>query len=326
MQPVVDVFLMLFLWCFLILGVVPGIWVSVHHAPTLRARRFLILGSLRLYGLFGLLAFFLLAFFTLQLMIRGFSFEPVLYSLVLIVGLGTICVAMLYMLIASPLTYRRIVREDTGLLALKNTVPLEESFLSLARLNRTFLRIGLFLLAVYTFGLICAIPDFQEDWAKLTTAGSACCGSDTTYTTILMRFYSQLAIAGAFFLLVFRQMHRSFLATAKDETSFRSASIESSNTNMSFRERVLYEWIISFGFFLAAGLVLLLTSLRFFWIVPPYPILFLGIMILLLGGSFFVGDAQYTVSALPHQHQSGRRRVDTCGMVLLNHVVAFRLV
>jgi RNA polymerase sigma factor (sigma-70 family) len=276
-QPAISVLLVLFSWFFWILGVVPGIWVSVKNAPTLRARRYLILCSLRLYGLFGLLVLFLLVFLVLQLMIReiglapmlfgGYNtqFESSLYSLVFTAGLGGICAAALYIFIVSPITYRRIIREDTGLIVSQKAVPLEESFLSLRRLNRTFFRIGIFLLAVFTFGVICAMPDFQNDWSKLKTVvctDTICttCG-DVTYTTILLRLYSQWTIAGAFFLLVFRQMHRSFLVTAKDETSFAPGSFENSIANRSFGNRVFYEWIVSFGFFCAAGMVLLFQML-----------------------------------------------------------------
>ena len=304
-QPFLTVFLMLFSWFFWILGVVPGIWVSIKNAPTLRARRYLILCSLRLYGLFGALVFFLAACFTLHRMIREIGLAPVLfgeynsplepamYFLVFTAGLGVICGAAVYLLIVSPITYRRIVREDTGLIVAKSMVPLEESFLSQKRLNRTFFRIGTFLLAVYVCGVICMMPDFQADWAKLKTVvctDTICttCG-DVTYTTILTRYYSQLTLAGLFFLIVFRQMHRSFLASTKDEASFQSTSAVSAGEKLSFRAKVFFEWIVSFGFFLAAGMIVLYGSmLRYTWMESRYPIPFLGITLFMFGGSFLL--------------------------------------
>ena len=329
-QPVLGIFLMLFQWFFWILAVVPGIWVSVHNAPTLRARRYLILCSLRIYGLFGLLFFFLFAFFTCQRMLRetglalvlfGYNnpLETAVYSLVFMAGSGVIGAAAFYLLIVSPFTYRRIVREDSGLIVPQD-VPLEESFLSLNRLNQTFFRVGVFLLAAYAFGVICVLPDFREDLAKtgIVCTGTVCipCG-DMTYSQMFLRYYSQLTIAGLFFLLVFRQMHRSFLATVKDAALFRPPLFAAWNTDRPFGDRVFFEWIISFGFFLAAGMIvtLELMSLRYSS-APRFPMTFLVITLLMLGGSFLL-------AALSTRFPAYRWCINLGGGCLLIGVIMF---
>ena len=49
---------LVFFWFFWVVGAVPGIWFSIRNAPTLRARRYLTLFSLRLHFLFGLICAF----------------------------------------------------------------------------------------------------------------------------------------------------------------------------------------------------------------------------------------------------------------------------
>lgn len=105
------------------------------------------------------------------------------------------------------------------------------------------------------------------------------------------RYYLYFAVIGTLFLLVFRQMHRTFLAMAKDEASFE-ATPPLVNRETSFGERVLIEWLVSFGFFLIAILAFLQGSLRLIS-TPQYPVLLFGLLGMTVGGSLLLA----TVSA-----------------------------
>ncbi len=291
-------------WCCWIFGIVPGFWLSIRNAPTLRARRYLILMSMRLHLIFGFLCLILAFSFVLQSDLHAllifylseqlgysnpYNFVDSLFTVMYIAGIGLFSSVACIALIKTPLAYRRIVREDAGLVAAKNPVPLEESFLSWTRLSKTFYRIGLALIAVYVVCVLTFWRDFSRDlyMASMPCTDTVCTTCGFTYWSMVFRYYSQCTFAGLVFLLVFRQMHVGFLAIAKDEAAFaQSPSLFKPETR--FGERVFLEWIVSFGFFLAAGLFLAWEIFLTYTWLPRYPVPFCGILLVLWGGSLLL--------------------------------------
>ncbi len=318
--PAWTLLLVIAYWCCWVFGAVPGFWLSLRNAPTLRARRYLILTSLRIHYLFGVLCLFLALFFVMQSDFKGllasylpyqsaYPFIDSLFQVLFIAVVGTIGGISCFVLLRTPLVYRRIIREDVGLDAAKKPVPLEESFLSLARLKAAFFRTGLALLVIYAVCLFCFKNDFLEDWRKASVGYSPTACYTFTFGTMLFRYYAQLGFAGLVFLIVFRQMHRGFLAVAKDETAFAAAP-PLTNNDASFADRIFCEWIVSFGFFLAAGLIAVFNTLISYAWFPLYPIPFCGILLVMGAGSFLLAA---TAAAAP----SFRMLINLGGFCLL---------
>ncbi|MCL2120331.1 MAG: sigma-70 family RNA polymerase sigma factor [Planctomycetaceae bacterium] len=291
-----------------ILGAIPGLWFSVRNAPTLRTRRYLILCSLRAHLL---IAFVCFCSFALMPTCRGIFTVMVHYGIMasdlyilnmiasLILILLLLCVTLF--ILVSPWVYRRILREDTGLAVPKKTVPLEESSLSIARLEKTYKRfsrtclvmlIGYF--ASLIFGIFLVATGIYKSFDYLWDAHPL--------------VFSFLVI-GVIFYVTFRQFHKRLLATAKDETTFHAAGPVWDRHKTPIVEKVFVEWLVYLGCFVAAGLIVAKQSDFGFGYTYPIPLSLKLILVLagsmmlaainavyprlrwlvILGGSFLVG-------------------------------------
>ncbi|MCL2348862.1 MAG: sigma-70 family RNA polymerase sigma factor [Planctomycetaceae bacterium] len=331
LTSVVSIISLIFSWFFWVVGAVPGLWFSIRNAPTLRARRYLTLFSLRLHFLFGLICCFCFLAPALKKTLSFWLFSPPyihwftehdLYALRGIylhylhyfyisfyISLILICVPTFLLLILSPLVYRRIIREDTGLVARKNAVPLEESPLSHKRLRRSFFRYGGMLFGLYTLTvtvLACDVDQFA--W----TAG---CGLQA-WEVFFRNHGTLFGIVGLLFLIAFRQSHRHFLQITKDEETF-SKFPPLVTRETPFRERLFLEWIVFFGVFLAAGLIAVISVSFFNWI-PKSPFLLFTMLLLMFGGSL-------GVSAISVRFPSFRWLVNISGLSLFVVVTTYLL-
>ncbi|MCL2117425.1 MAG: sigma-70 family RNA polymerase sigma factor, partial [Planctomycetaceae bacterium] len=130
---------------FWITGATPGVWFSIRNAPTLRARRYLVLASLRAHLIFAVWCFgFLFTIMGIHSLVGLAGRPPLLHHLVEcsgVIGMGVLGIITALFLILSPFRYHRIVREDAGVVTPKKLLPLEESPLSLSRIETTCRRI-----------------------------------------------------------------------------------------------------------------------------------------------------------------------------------------
>ena len=287
---------------FWIIGATPGIWFSIRNAPTLRARRYLVLASLRVHlilaiWLFGL-AFGAIFVDTLFDSSRASFYRDTSYFCGLIGGwvLGIITVGFL---IATQLRYYRIMREEAGLIRPKTTLPLEESPLSFQRLSRShrrILRVLLVMLFVMSV-LICSIAVFVVYKEMLYAPKSVfvvrmdMLDAPKPYVinpwTIFFSYYGwRYVILGILFLLVFRKVHRYFLAIIKDEEAFASAP-PLVTRETPYWERAWIEWNVTFGLFLTAILIYVFAP-RWLSVFTTEPVSLFFTMILLFAGSFLV--------------------------------------
>ena len=130
---------------FWIVGATPGIWFSIRNAPTLRARRYLVSASLHAHLIFAIWCFgilFIVMFISSLVSLAG---RP-LWLHNTVECSGVVCMLLFGIfsagfLIVTPLRYLRIVREEAGLLQPKKPMPLEESPLSLQRLEQSYRKI-----------------------------------------------------------------------------------------------------------------------------------------------------------------------------------------
>ncbi len=277
---------------FWILGATPGIWLSVRNAPTLRARRYLILTSMRLHVVFAGFMAFACLFPACWMLFRAFPqgkhypLPDTVFTFGYLAGLGMIGAAALFLLIRSPLVYRRIVEEDTGLRVPKKAVPLEESFLSFQRLERSFFRSGT---AMIVFFLIAA-SDFIV-WREMGRSRYTAYMLGTAWYDWLifhLQHYVLFVVVGLVFLFVFWRLHRMFLAMAKDDAAFaatppRKFSESAKQPEPSFSERIFAEWLVSFGLFVAA--VLIFSQAVFPLEITYLPVSHFAHLTLLVGGS-----------------------------------------
>lgn len=281
----------LFFW---VIGAVPGFWFSIRNAPTLRARRFLILTSLRIHVLAGVVVLYCCLFPAARTyfysVISGnwdYRFLETAFNLGFFAGLCVVGAVVVFFLVDSPIVYRRILREDAGLLVPKKAGPLEESPLSFSRLQRSFFRSGIVLLLL----LLAAWSSFYV-WQELERMRMA---PHTHYSTgytargnfwfFYGKVYVYNAMLGGIFLLVFRQMHRTFLAMAKDETAFAAAP-PLVNREMPFSERIFIEWLVSFGFFIAA--IFAFLEIVHFIGFPGRPFTLFTILAIMIGGTWLL--------------------------------------
>ncbi|MCL2347888.1 MAG: sigma-70 family RNA polymerase sigma factor [Planctomycetaceae bacterium] len=289
---------------FFILGAIPGIWFSVRNAPTLRTRRYLILCSLRAHMLIAFACFLVWALaptcqgiialvrycdinvsyatewtrfitdvwthFTTCMYTYGSTYVLAYGS----IGLLPICV-VLFMIVSLGI-YRRILREDSGLAVPKKTVPLEESSLSSARLEKTCKRFStvclvmlIWFFASYFFRIFLMATRISPYWFDLHNEG------------IMFGFM----VVGIVFYVTFRQFHKQLLASAKDEATFHAIGPLWDRKKTPFVERVFVEWLVYLGCFVTAGLIFVL-QLRFgFSFGYEYPIPLSLKLVLILAGS-----------------------------------------
>ena len=278
-------------WFCWVTGLLPILWRAVRNAPTLRVRRYLILTSLRLCFLFAALCSFWFTFsilwMPLSIMFSG-RVEYTMFATIRDASYFTGWVIMgLIAAVVLPLSifgYKRILREEAGLAVPKKAVPLEESLLSYKRLEGSFFRYGITILVLF-FLTVCAqvvhlfliALQGQDPWMSG-------CGLQG-WELFLRSFGMQYMLVGLLCLIVFHWMHRSFLATAKDEESFAATPAIMSH-DMPFRERVFLEWLISFGIFCVAGLIFLVTEALIVGWIPRSPVSLFEALLLLLALTF----------------------------------------
>ncbi len=285
----------IFAMFFWIVGAVPGFWFSIRNAPTLRTRRFLILSSLRIHVLFGVVVLYCFLFPAAQRYFNHFfrggwdhRFFETVFDQGFYGGLCVIGAVVVFFLVDAPVVYRRILREDVGLIVPKKSVPLEESPLSFARLQKSCFRSGiaLFLLLAAAWLSFYLKTELERTLYAAYFPYSASFTEWGKYWDHFGKFYVYGALAGVVFLLVFRQMHRAFLAMAKDETSFAAAP-PLTDRETPFSERVFIEWVVSFGFFIAATLAYLQGVMQL-TIHPQWPVTFLAILVFMVGGTWIL--------------------------------------
>ena len=275
---------------FFILGAIPGVWFSVRNAPTLRTRRYLILCSLRAHLLIAFACFSVWAFAPTCMNIMelvqycgvtvsaGNIINPIGYC-----AGGLLYVGVALLIIVSPWVYRRILREDTGLIVRKKIVPLEESSLSLTRLEKTYKRFStacmvmlIWYFASFILGILIlatgVIPNRSVYW-------------NFGYFLGEHGIWFGFMVVGIVFYVAFRQFHKRLMATAHDEATFHAVGPVWDRHKTPFLERVFVEWLVYLGCFVAAGLIVALKpSFDYDWI-PYYPIPLLQKLVLILAGS-----------------------------------------
>ena len=265
-------------YLFLILAAVPGVWFSVRNAPTLRIRRYLILCSLRAHLLIAFACFVVWVLFpTCQVIIQllkycgvqiGYETELAYIINPLSFGCGGILwIGAGFLAIVSPLVYRRILREDCGLVSPKTNVPLEESSLSLARLQNTFRRFSttcwvMLLWYVVLFFIRIALRAteiFKGEFVFVLEVGN---------DGILFG----LLLVGIIYYYVFRKLHRRLLETAKDAATFEIVGPVWDRGKTPLVERIFVEWLVYLGCFIAVGVIVSVKpAIDYDWI-PYYPI------------------------------------------------------
>jgi hypothetical protein len=199
-------------------------------------------------------------------------------------SLGLLQISVALFIIVSPWVYRRILREDTGLAVPKKIVPLEESSLSLTRLEKTykqFSRYCLVMLIWYFANFLFAVT--------LWSSGVIREGFEWSIAYFLgdKGIWFGFMVVGIVFYVTFRQFHKRLMATAEDETTFQTIGPVWERQKMPFAERVFVEWLVYFGCFVAAVLIAI-TSLQsgiVFIFCYNYPIPFLLKLVLVLAGS-----------------------------------------
>ena len=285
-------------------GLLPSLWRAVRNAPTLRARRYLILTSLRLCFLFAVLCSFWFTFsilwMPLSIMFSGrveYTMFAAIRDASYLTGWVVVGLIAAVVLLLSIFGYKRILREEAGLTAPKKAVPLEESPLSYKRLEGSFFRYGITILILFLLTVCAQVVHLflialqgQDPWMP----GCGLQGWELFFHSFgilqgwelfFRSFGMQYMLVGLLCLIVFRWMHRSFLATAKDEESFAATPAIMSH-DMPFRERVFLEWLISFGIFCAAGLIFLVTEALIVGWIPRSPVSLFEALLLLFALTF----------------------------------------
>ncbi len=277
---VLSVFVLALFWFCWIGGLIPSLWLSVRNAPTLRARRFLILSSLRVHVLFGIVVFYCCLFPLVRTFLTmtfpgnwDYQFLETAFNFGFYTGLCVIGAVVLFFLVDAPIVYRRILREDAGLVLPKKTVPLEESRLSFMRLRKSYFRSAIALIVLLTVAWLSFYTWQELERIRLSpyTRFASTDIEKWNYWDSYIRFYLFFAVIGVSFLIMFREMHSKFLVSAKDKTSFAAApTILGRNT--PFRERIFVEWLVAFGMFLIAGFIFLLWESFMVGWIPRSPV------------------------------------------------------
>ncbi len=277
-------------WLLLAVGALPGIWYSVRNAPTLRARRYLVRSSLRAHCLFFVVAtpvFWVVSVAPASINVTNM---PRFLFVLLAFGHATVASIALAVLIAvcavcmlcfSPFTYRRLIREDTGLQAPKTAILLEDGFLSYKRLCRSVMVMGMFMVVLYGMVVTVAASRLLNDYNQWNLAFA-----ENSFTTAWESFFGYggtlYALVGLVFLSAFFGLHRGFLKMVKDEEA-SEASPPIVDAKTPFRTRWFLEWTVGFGVFLAACLVVGLYpwNISFRVLIPHSPYLLLGYVLFL---------------------------------------------
>ncbi len=285
---IVSIVLFWFCW---IGGLIPSLWLSIRNAPSLRARRYLILTSLRLYCLFGAICSFAASLTALD-MPFGRLFSGGTGYTTFTLFRDTVCFSVWFLLIATALIllpisifgYRRVLRENAGLIAPQKMKPLEESSLSFKRLRRSFRLYGSAMLAMFAVTIGTLVSGVYLEMLQGFERWTAGCGLQA-WERFLRYFGAQYGLVGLLVLVVFQRMYHGLLKTAKDEESFAAApAIIDRNT--PFRERVFIEWLVSFGLFLAAGFIFLWGEAFISSWIPRSPVSLFEAIVLLLAVTF----------------------------------------
>ena len=282
----------IFCYFFWIIAAIPGIWYAVRNAPSLRARRYLILTSLRANVLLSawmfIMGFVQAIVANFFIIAQFFGVSEWYYDANILIRqyigpmtVWTFAAIILFLSVVTPLIYRRILREDAGLVSPRKMVPLEESSLSFNRISRSC-RISFYIIVTFLgIGAISCIVDFFTWRYAVQFVNNP--------VWVIAKWYQggQYLIAGLLYLPVFWLVHKGFLHIARDEASYAAAP-PITDSGKPFGERVFIEWVFHFGCFLVAGIfsvVYAATSMRF---VPFCPILLLGAILAMLAGSYFV--------------------------------------
>jgi RNA polymerase sigma factor (sigma-70 family) len=286
---------------FLIAGVLPGIWFSIRNAPTLAARRFLVLTSLRAHFLFVLVcsclyvSMYLFPYFDNLNSLYYWTFVPYTTLLLgsfsgLMAGLMVIGLAVMILLLIvyaiwglslAPLQYRRILRSEAGLQA---------GGLERIQLKRAFVLWGLATLAIYTLTTCTVFVRLFSDQIQWVTAWNDCCGM-TPWQSFIHYHGTRYAVVGLLYLAVLAKTHFRFLAMCKDEDAM-TATPPIINSAMPFCTRWLIEWTVALGIFLLASVIWAFYSSPGV-IVPRSPFLFTSYLVLL--AIFTAGVAAFNV-------------------------------
>ena len=296
---------------FWFVGAFPGTWFSIRNAPTLRARRYLILNSLRVQ-LF--LAFYLCAFFfgtnliTLLAPLTG-AWKLFFWNQGVTLVVATIPWSIAaFLLLVPPFVYRKIVRSDTGLDTRKPLVPLEESPLSRERLQTTFRRVSNTMYVFFTL-LLCnwCYDAYMVLSGKMNDPWEYLYGD--SWFSVFAFFGTRCAIACLFYLIVFRKVHTYFLANAKDEEAFRETPPLLSEMT-PYREKVFVEWLVYFGCFLIAGLIAAVLMSMCLVPFPYFPVGMFFLFAVLISGT-------YGLAALSARFTAFRLIINVVGSILL---------
>jgi hypothetical protein len=203
--------------------------------------------------------------------------------------MGLLMVGAALLALVSPWVYRRILREDTGLTTPKKAIPLEESSLSLGRLEKTYKRLSTACLVMLIWYCANCLVAVTLQIAGVWGIGGGLSGQRMFQWDIglLLEAYGiwiSFFIVGLVFYLTFRQFHRRLIETAKDEATFHAFASVWDRSKTPFWEKVFVEWWVYLGCFVAAGLIVASKpSLDYDWI-PLYPIpLSLKLMLILAG-------------------------------------------
>jgi len=269
-------------WLFLILGVLPGIWFSIRNAPSLAARRFLVLTSLRAHYLFVLVCSCLYAKFWLFPDLY-WTFGP--YSQILsntLAGqmsigfpavLGLLGVYAILVLGIAPLRYRLILCSESGLQTPSHDEQRPFRVFARIHLKGAFLTWGIAAVTVYaitTYLVISRLYTVQTEWAM---AWNDCCGF-TPWQSFLHYHGTLYVVVGLLFLVILAVAHLRFYALCKGEDTV-AATPPIINPNMPFRIRWLIEWVVFLGVFLLAAMVIAMYVVPWGIVtVPRSPFLF----------------------------------------------------
>ncbi len=282
-QPVLYALGLIVSYALWVVGAVPGIWFSIRNAPTLRARRFLVLVSLWAHLLFATWCF-LVALGTILFHGLGIIFgRGSFYYTTEVIAIIVCCFFWIFVAVhavATMFRYRLVVREDAGLVTPKKPLPLEESPFSFRRIEKIYR--NCFNTFLVYFGLICLFIVF--DLCKTVFHDQNFSSTFGQLSKYFSYYGTQLLLLSSLFLLVFRKVHRHFLAIVKDEESF-AASPPLVTRDTPYWTRVWIEWNVSFGVFLVAAMVGFLTMIRY---VLYFPLGTCCTLLLISAGSFVV--------------------------------------
>ena len=295
LKSTVSVAVMFASWLCLFIGVLPGIWFSIRNAPTLAARRFLVLTSLRAHFLFVLVfsTVFLRLLYFLNFSGTSVQYTELLFSHsfgVVAAGFAVVIAAILsllelYALLAlciSPLRYRRILRGETGLRDQSQERSQTSDNFAQRHLVGAIWLWGIAIIAVYaltTYIVVIRLFDDQTQWSRAWAEGYGW----TCWQSFFHYHGTLYVIVGLLSLLVFVRTHIRFLAICKNEAAFAAAG-PIVDRNTPFRFRWLLEWVVTFGVFILACLGLAFYDSHF-TAVPRSPFLLISYLVLLVAWS-----------------------------------------